>query len=104
MFTGFLKNVQEKLCNEVSLCNILQITVSSPACFKILENFEITSTVEFLIKKQVLSGSLENSNSKQLFGKLPGRSSSVLKKGFTLDVLLGSLQILSRYFFEIHTN
>ena len=41
---------------------------------------------------------------KELFGKVPGRSAGVLKKDSTLDVSLGSLQILWEQLFFDNTN
>ena len=45
-----------------------------------------------LLQKQVLTGSLNNGCSKDLFRKVPGKSASLLQKDSTLDVLLGSMQ------------
>ena len=42
----------------------------------------------FLLK-QALTGSLQNSCSKELFRKFPGRPASVYKKNSTLDASLG---------------
>ena len=61
---------------------------------------EITSAVEF----QALAGSLQNSCSKELLKKVPGRSANVLKKDSTLDILLACLQKFSEHLFFRNTN
>ena len=59
---------------------------------KFQKMFEIMAAVNSFLEKQMLTGSLQNSCCRQLFGKLPGRSVSVLKKDFNMYVLLGSFQ------------
>ena len=49
------------------------------------------------LQKQTLIGSLQNSYSKELFGKIPGKSASVFKKNSTLDVSLESMQNMQKF-------
>ena len=56
---------------------------------------EITCQGIPFLQKQVLADSLQNSCSKWIFGKLPGRPTDVLKKDSTVDVLPGSFQKFS---------
>ena len=65
---------------------------------------EVTSVVKFLLTEasiKRLKSSL--SCSKQLFGKVPGRPASTLKKDSTLDVLLGNIQKFSDQLFFQNT-
>ena len=56
---------------------------------------EITCQGIPFLQKQMLADSLQNSRSKWIFGKLPGRPTGVLKKDSTVDVLPGSFQKFS---------
>ena len=56
------------------------------------------------LQKQAQTGSLQNSCSKELFGKVPGRPAGVLKKDSTLDVLLGGMQRFPEQLFFQNTN
>ena len=47
------------------------------------------------LQKQAVTGSPQNSCSKEFFGKMPGRPVCILKKNSTLDVLLGRMQKFS---------
>ena len=87
--------------NFIFLCNVSKLNAknySFQPCAS--PNFRkipgILSAVYFLIlQKQALADSLRNSCSKQLYGKIPGRSASVLKMDSKMDVLLGSFRKFS---------
>ena len=64
------------------------------ACFKISGKFLRQRVVwSSFLQKQALTGPLQNSCSREFFGKIiPGRTASALKKNSTLDVSLKSMQ------------
>ena len=65
---------------------------------------EITRAVDSFLQKQTLTVSLQNSCSKELFGKVPGRPASVIKKDSAVGFLLGNMQNFSEQLFFQNTN
>ena len=51
----------------------------------------------FFLQNQRLSGSLQNSCSKELFGKFPGGPANALKHNSTLDGLQKSMQSMQKF-------
>ena len=78
------ENFQEVIFNWVPYQKFtnLQNAALSLACFK---TPEIAPTVESFLKRQALTGFLQNNCTKHRL-KLPGRSASVLEKYFMIDV------------------
>ena len=96
---NILDNVQEKLCYVVVFSKLQVFNYSlqpNLGCFKLWKIPEITGVWVSFLQKQVLTASLQNSCSKELFGKLQGRPASVCKKIPTLDVSLEIMQIMQK--------
>ena len=104
LFKGVLR--LRKMSRKISVMDFLLAICNSSnyslqpylACFYHSGKF-LRKSVEWssFLQKQTLTGSLQNSCSKEVFRKNPRRPASALKKNTTLDVLLERRQSMQKF-------